>query len=184
MAAAKLSTEKRILIAGAILLIACAVFYYYYTSPVKKELALVEEENNLLNIQVTAAQQYVGKLAELRKEANRANSQLASLKQMLPDIKGTPSVIRQTHKMAVDSGLRLTGFTPGPSIEHDYYVSWPIQLTMEGSFHNISVFFEKTGNFSRIIGIEDLDITAVTGDMKPDKTIKASCQANTYVYTE
>lgn len=184
MVAAKLSTERKILIIALIVLIACGIFYHYYTSPVKKELALVEEEINLLDIQVTAAQQYVGKLAELRKEANRADLQLASLKMMLPDIKGTPSVIRQTHKMAVDSGLRLTGFTPGPSVEHDFYASWPIQLTMEGSFHNLSVFFEKTGNFSRIISIEDMEITAVTGEMRPDKTIKASCQANTYVYTE
>lgn len=184
MATAKLSTERKILIIAVILLIACGIFYHYYTSPVKKELALVEEEINLLDIQVAAAQQYVGKLAELRKEATRANLQLASLKMMLPDMRGIPSVIRQTHKMAVDSGLRLTSFTPGPSIEHAYYNSWPIQLTMEGTFHNLSIFFEKTGNFSRIIGIDDMEITAVTGEMRPDKTITASCQANTYVYIE
>ena len=182
MADIKLSTEKKVMIIAALLLIACGVFYYYYTSPIKKELTAVQEEVSLLNIQVTAAQQYVGRLAELNKEAKRANLQLEELKQMLPDRRGTPAVIRQTHKMAVDSGLRMTGFTPGAIVEHEYYEAWPIQLTMEGTFHSLSMFFEKTGNFSRIISIEDLEITAVTKDARPDKTIQASCQANTYVY--
>lgn len=182
MAAVKLSTEKKIFILTAILLIACGLFYYYYTSPVREEINLIEEEISLLNIRVTAAQQYVGKLAELKKETQKADLQLKELLTMLPDRRGTPDVIRQTHKMAVDSGLRMTGFTPGPLVEHDYYEAWPIQLTVEGSFHNLSMFFEKTGNFSRIISIDDLEITAVTKDAKPDKTIQASCQANTYVY--
>ena len=182
MAAAKLSTDHKIYILTAVIILACGIFYYYYTSPVRAELTLIEEEISLLNIRVTAAQQYVGKLAALREEARKADLQLASLLRMLPDRRGTPDVIRQTHKMAVDSGLKMTGFTPGPSVEHNYYEAWPIQLTMEGSFHNLSMFFEKTGNFARIISIEDLEITAVEKDAKPDKTIRASCQANTYVY--
>lgn len=124
----------------------------------------------------------MGKLADLKEKSRKADLQLAALLEMLPDRRGTPDVIRQTYKMAVDSGLKMTGFTPGPSVEHSYYEAWPIRLTMEGSFHNLSKFFEKTGNFTRIISIEDLEITAVEKDAKPDRTIRASCQANTYVY--
>lgn len=184
MAIEKLSTTKKIMILAAMLVLVCGLFHYYYTIPIKKELTTVNDEINLLNIKIMAAQQYVGKLAELKKENVQINARLAALKTMLPDRKETPEVIRQTNRMAVDAGLHLTGFTPGVSVEHDYYEAWPIQLTMEGSFHTLSTFFEKTGGFSRIISIENLEVTAVADDPRPDKTIQATCKANTYVYIE
>lgn len=184
MAAANLSTDKNILILTAIVLISCGIFYYYYTVPVKSELAAVEAEIELLDIKVAAAQQYIGKLTRLKEEVTAINQQLAELQGMLPGRRETSAVIRQTHQMAIDSGLRLTGFTPGASVEHDYYEAWPIQLTMEGSFHELGLFFEKTGNFSRIISIDDLEIQGITENPRPDKTIRATCKANTYVYIE
>lgn len=184
MALEKPSADTKIIILAAVIILACGIFYYYYTRPVNQELGLINNEINLLEIKVTAAQQYVGKLDKLKKETARLSAQLEGLKAMLPNRKETPAVIRQTYDMAAKSGLRLTGFTPGGTVEYDYYEAWPIELTMEGSFHNLSLFFEKTGNFTRIINIENLEITALAEDAKPGKTIKASCEANTYVYIE
>ena len=183
MAPLKNSADTKIIILAVIVILACAIFYYYYTRPVSRELASIQDEINLLDIKVTAAQQYIGKLDALKKETAELEVQLAELKTMLPNRKETPSVIRQTFDMAAKSGLRLTGFTPGGTVEYDYYESWPIELTMEGSFHNLSSFFEKTGNFARIINIKDLEITAIEG-AQPGRTIRASCEANTYVYID
>jgi len=182
--AATPSADKKILILAVIVVIACGIFYYFYTRPIKTERTSIGQEIELLEVKVAAAQQYIGKLNELKKEGSELNGQLEELKEMLPDRRETPSVIRQTHTMAADSGLRLTGFTPAAAVEHGYYEAWPIQLSMEGSFHNLSMFFEKTGNYSRIISIEDLEISAVDEDPRPDKTIRATCKANTYVYIE
>lgn len=183
MAAAS-STDKKILVLAVIVVIACGIFYNFYTRPIKAERVSIDQEIELLEIKVAAAQQYIGKLNDLKVEVSELNRELEELKSMLPDRRETPAVIRQTHTMAADSGLRLTGFTPGTAVQHDYYEAWPIQLSMEGSFHNLSMFFEKTGNYSRIISIEDLQINAVTENPSPDKTIQATCKANTYVYIE
>jgi len=184
MAPGKISADTKVIIVAVIAILACGIFYYYYTRPVKKEIASMQEEIDLLDIKVTSAQQYIGKLDTLKKETAFLASELAELKTMLPNRKETPSVIRHTFNMAAQSGLRLTGFTPHTTVAYDYYEAWPIELTMEGSFHNLSNFFEKTGNFRRIINITDMEITALTEGAKPGKTIKASCEANTYVYIE
>lgn len=184
MAAAKSSADRNILILAFVIIIGCFVFYYFYSRPLTREISAINDEINLLDMKVTAAQQYIGKLNQLKKEINNINQQLEEMKTILPDRRETPEVIRQTNQMAVESGLSLIGFTPEPAIEHQYYEAWPIKLTMEGSFHNLGLFFEKTGNFSRIISIEDLEIQAVAENPKPEKTVQATCKANTYVYLD
>ena len=60
------------------------------------------------------------------------------------------------------------------------HAEWPINLELDGTYHNLALFFDRVGKFTRIVNISALE---VKGKDKPDanSTITATCVATTFV---
>jgi type IV pilus assembly protein PilO len=65
----------------------------------------------------------------------------------------------------------------------DYYEEWPINIDVDGSYHNLGMFFDRVGRLKRLVNIGDLKVKSQR-DQTPSKTISVSCVATTYVYVE
>jgi len=72
------------------------------------------------------------------------------------------------------------GFKPAPIVTKQVHAEWPINLELEGNYHNLATFFDRLGKFTRIVNISGLD---VKGKDKPEAntTITATCIATTFV---
>lgn len=68
-----------------------------------------------------------------------------------------------------------------PEIE-TFYKEIPIKITVNGSFHNTAVFFDKIAKLSRIINIEEMSIELK--DVKPGPFVSTSCVLKTYMFLE
>ena len=60
------------------------------------------------------------------------------------------------------------------------HAEWPINLELDGTYHNLALFFDRVGKFTRIVNISALE---VKGKDKPDanSSITATCVATTFV---
>ncbi len=85
--------------------------------------------------------------------------------------------------MTEQGSFDLLRFTPGNFTDRDFYSEWPIAIRLNGSYHNLALFFDRVGRFSRIINIEKLKITALPNSLK-GHTISASFTAKTFIYRE
>jgi len=65
----------------------------------------------------------------------------------------------------------------------DAYQEWPINVDMEGSYHNLGMFLDKVSRLSRLVNVGTMKIKSQTTP-KPGNTILVSCVATTYVYVE
>ena len=72
-------------------------------------------------------------------------------------------------------------FTPGDFVQKEFYAEWPIDIQVEGTYHNLALFFDRMSRFSRIINVEELKINSL--DNVPGKSIAASFVAKTFIYT-
>jgi type IV pilus assembly protein PilO len=65
----------------------------------------------------------------------------------------------------------------------EYYQEWPINVEVDGNYHNLGVFFDRVSRLSRLVTIGNVKIKP---QQKPTatKTVNASCVATTYVYVE
>ena len=63
----------------------------------------------------------------------------------------------------------------------EFYSEWPIEIVVDGTYHNLALFFDRMSRFSRIINVEDLKINAL--DNAPGKSIAANFVAKTFIYT-
>ena len=55
--------------------------------------------------------------------------------------------------VAAQSNLTIKGFKPAPTVTKQLHAEWPITLELEGTYHNLAIFFDRVGKFTRIVNI-------------------------------
>jgi type IV pilus assembly protein PilO len=124
------------------------------------------------------------KLPQFREEVKRLELELEKLRRILPSTRNTEEIIKKI-KSLVDQGdftLRKLTFPPLSAPSTDPYSEWPISVSVDGRYHDLALLFNKLGNFSRIMNVEQIAIRA-TGSQET-KTIAADFVAKTFVYVE
>jgi len=121
------------------------------------------------------------KLAQFREEVKRLELELSKLLQILPSKRNTEELIKRIETLTRQGDFNLKKFTPGEFVPKEFYSEWPIDISLEGTYHNLALFFDRMSRFSRIINVEDLKVNGI--DNAPGKSIAANFVAKTFIYT-
>ena len=81
------------------------------------------------------------------------------------------------------SNLAIQGFKPAPSVTKQLHAEWPIALQLDGTYHNLAMFFDRVSKFSRIINVSNITIRGKEKP-QPNSTISVDCVATTFVLLE
>jgi len=182
---ASLPQKTQLYILSVLMLALVGIFYQYMISPLRIDLSTLLTENEKLRAEMEGSEIVRRQVAALKQAVSKQEQQLDRLRRILPERKETAAVIRQIHKLAVDSRLRIKSFTPQATINNDFYEDWPILIAMEGNFFTLGSFFEKVGNFERLINVNGISIQALDEDeASPSTSLRATCTATTFVYIE
>lgn len=158
-------------------------FWYFYWNPAvqqetKKQADLENLRADIRKLEITA-----NKLEEFKREVALREATLDKLKQILPPEKETPDLMRKVQYLASESSLTIRRFTPGPTVSKNFYQEWPINVDVEGSYHNLALFFDRVGRLPRLVNAGNVKIRA-QGKPTPTNTIAVGCVATTYVYVD
>ncbi len=200
----KLPLAGQLLVALLVAALIVGGFWWFYWSPKQVEeqqktaqLETLRKDIQQLEITASKLQAFTQKLADLER-------QLDQLKQILPAAKEMPNLIRRVQALASESSLKITTFTPGRQVRkefssapppapgrpaaappgpQDYYEEWPINIGLEGTYHNLGLFFDKVALLQRLVNVGDVSIKA-NAKQTITSTITVSAVATTYVYVE
>jgi len=187
-------------------------YYFVHNDLVAQEEAKSKELSDLQadirNLEVTA-----NKLQEFQREVQLREAKLETLKRILPADKETPELMKKVQYLAAQSNLLIRNFTPGQTVNREfpiegqpspkpgqppqqppkpgqpqqppteYYQEWPINVDVDGSYHNLGLFFDRVSRLSRLVNVGNVKIKAQASP-KPSNTIGVSCVATTFVYVE
>jgi len=166
--------------------LAGAVLYATETLAVKDmkaTIAATEQKITELDQKIQQGRAAERKLPQFREEVKRLELELEKLRRILPSTRNTEEIIKKL-KSLVDQGeftLRRLAFPPlGAGSET--YAEWPIAVAVDGRYHDLAILFNRLGNFSRIINVENIKISAL--GTQETKTISAEFVAKTFVYVE
>ena len=167
----------------ALAVVGCGLFYYYYEEPVRADMVSRQEQLRVLKADITTGLTTAKKLPEFRQQVADLESRLANLKAILPEEKDAADLLNRMQTVASLSNMTIKGFKPAPTVTKQLHAEWPITLELEGTYHNLAIFFDRVGKFTRIVNISGVD---VRGKTTPDRnsTITASCVATTFVLLE
>ncbi|MDX1500940.1 MAG: type 4a pilus biogenesis protein PilO [Thermoanaerobaculia bacterium] len=171
------------LIAG--LFVAFALYYGAHVWLLKpKQQTLAAQESQLAGLQAKIQEGRAAKvqLPRFREEVRRLELELDRLLRILPSRRNTPELLRRVRDLTEQGDFELLRFTPGGEVPKDFFSEWPIDISLRGGYHNLALFFDRVGRFSRIINIENLRVSA-TNDGSPH-TLSATFQAKTFVYRD
>jgi type IV pilus assembly protein PilO len=163
---------------------AYGAFYYYYEQPVQAEFAIRRSQLDGLRAEITKGLATARQLPAFEAEVKDLETRLDNLKAVLPEEKDAADLLRRMQTVAAQSSLVIKSFKPSPVITKELHAEWPIQLELEGSYHNLATFFDRVGKFTRIVNITGVDVKGNNRPGNTDITISASCVATTFVLLE
>jgi Tfp pilus assembly protein PilO len=151
--------------------------------PIKDDIARGEGTLAELQTKIQEGRAAKQQLPKFREEVRQLELELDKLLRILPARRNTPDLLRRIRSLAEQGDFALKRFTPKDLSDKEFFSEWPIEVSIDGSYHNLALFFDRISRFSRIINIENLQISAIS-DPKSPHTITASFNAKTFVYKE
>ncbi|MEO8191978.1 MAG: type 4a pilus biogenesis protein PilO [Acidobacteriota bacterium] len=169
---------------GIGLVLAVAVHYLWFRG-INQDIARKTDELKGLQDEISKGRAAERKLSQFREEVKRLELELAKLLQILPSARNTEDLIKRIETLTRQGDFSLKKFTPGEPIGKDFYSEYPIEISLDGTYHNLALFFDRMSRFSRIINVEDMKVGGLDGNTAggAGKSISASFTAKTFIYT-
>jgi type IV pilus assembly protein PilO len=123
------------------------------------------------------------RLPEFRQQVTDLERRLDELKNILPDQRDAQDILRRVHTLASQSNLKILAFNPKSSTKKTMHEEWPIEMQIEGTYHDLGFFFDRIARFPRIINVGDVNIRA-REQQSSTSTITARYTAMTFVLLE
>ena len=122
-------------------------------------------------------------LPQFMEEVERLELELDKLLRILPSRRKTEDLLRRIRSLTEQGDFLLRRFTPRSLSQlDDFYSEWAIQIELDGSYHNLALFFDRLSRFSRIVNVEDLKISPHRGGGEDaHHTIRANFTAKTFL---
>ena len=166
---------QRLLIAAllglGILYVFFGTSYLPITFPAQRvEIQKLAEESEKLNRELERANLIVGNMAKLEREFEYLHRQWAVAQDLLPEDNEISALLRQITAAGTQSGLEFVRFAPQPAIGHGFFTENPVDVEVEGSYHQVGSFISQLSNLNRIINVRNLNLKGVkpTDQGKPE----------------
>ena len=175
-------------VAGMLGLVLAGAIYFagnhYLLKPRQQNLEQLDGKLLELQAKIQEGRAAKAQLPQFRQEVQRLELELDKLLRVLPARRNTPELLRRIRDLTEQGDFDLMRFTPGNFVDQEFYSEWPIAVSLDGTYHNLALLFDRVSRFSRIINIEKLKVNTVRTSDGGDHTISASFTAKTFVYKE
>ena len=146
---------------GVLLVIAVVVvFKYVKGNAMEGDIGRKERQLQTLEREINEGRAAMKSLPQFREEVDRLQLELDKLLRILPSRRNTEDLLRRIRRLTEQGDFDLLRFTPRGLSKRDFYSEWPIAISLNGSYHNLALFFDRIRRFSRIINVENVRISA------------------------
>ncbi|MDP3029124.1 MAG: type 4a pilus biogenesis protein PilO [Deltaproteobacteria bacterium] len=175
--------KQKILIYIGILAALVAVFVVVLIGPQFKKIGKLRGELEDAQATLSRVKHKAANLAQFKAELEVTKAQFQRALLLLPDKKEIPSLLTNISSLGNEAGLEFILFKPKEEVPKDFYAEIPIEIIVEGPYHNVGVFFDKVSKLPRIVNISNV---SMTDPQKAHGTmmVKTSCLATTYRFAE
>jgi type IV pilus assembly protein PilO len=162
---------------------AAGAFWNYYAVPRNADIATRQATLAQIRADINRGLTTARRLPEFRAEVSKLELQLDQLRAVLPEQQDVADLLNRVNAMATQSNLRVLGFIPRATTKKTLHTEWPIGLQLEGSYHDLGMFFERISKFPRIINVGDMKVKA-RENQSDRATVTIDVTATTFVLAE
>lgn len=146
-----------------------------------------EEHNAEEATELNLRTEYKSKLAQavnleaLKKQREQVLQYVTQLEKQLPSKAEMDALLSDINQAGLGRSLQFELFRPGQVNVKEYYAELPIAVKVTGTYHDIGAFVADVANLSRIVTLNNLALSPVTGK---DGTLALELTAKTFRYLD
>lgn len=179
----KLSTPKKLGILGIIILLIVLVLGQYLLLPAYEKLDAKDQEYTKLEQDLNEKKRVAQDPKVFEAKLESVKRDLEIKKAQLPDKKEIPQLLTTISSLGKESGLSFLLFRPKPEVPKEFYAEIPVEIKVEGGYHEVASFFSRVGNLDRIVNITNV-IMEKPKDQGGTMILTTSCLATTFMFIE
>jgi type IV pilus assembly protein PilO len=174
-----------VLVRSLIIMVVCAAVlgagYYFDTQDQQVELnrVIAEEEGYWSTFE--NKQRKAANLEAYKTQMKEMEESFGTMLRQLPSKTEVADLLVDITQTGLASGLEFELFKPKNEVKEEFYAVLPIDVKIEGFYHNIGEFVSGIAALPRIVTIHDIRLTV--GD-KESKRLKMEATAKTYRYLD
>jgi len=178
---AKLPSQQKALIVAGIGLVIVALFLYVvpgYLSQ-RDRLKNLRNQHSQKEHELATYKAIDTELPKFREELEKLNKKLTDALIKLPNTADIDKFLVDINNLGKSSALSLQNITPKPEVPKGFYADIPVDVKLNGGYHDIATFFDRVGKLTRIVNINNVSFEAPLA--APGRTmINAVFQAVTF----
>ena len=141
--------------------IAVVAGWFLLLSTATEELDASRQQEPKLQADYVSRLRQAVNLSELRKQKLQVQEYVTQLEKQLPGKAEMDALLSDINQAGLGRGLQFELFRPGQMQIKDYYAELPISIRVNGRYHDIGSFAADVANLSRIVTLQNLNITPV-----------------------
>lgn len=149
-----------------------------------EQLESARRDTQKLNNDLTAENAKVANLRKFEEEVETLKKQREEMTDKLPADEEIASLLQKIHSQGKIVGLEINRFERDAPKVAELFVRIPVKMTLSGTFHQIATFFYYVGKLTRIVNVEDINLTIDRKDPKAAASLQATCTATTFMYRD
>lgn len=173
--------------AGAILLAVVALPMYFlsdlypltYASR-SKNVAELTVKHETLSRDLEKARLLVRNLERVEQEYAILHQQWNVAQTLLPEKNQMPDLLRKVTAAGQQSGIEFELFRPKAPFSQGFYSDNPIEVRIQGGYHQTGVFLSRLANLNRIVNVSDLKIKGLDQSSGSPSTMETDLVLTAY----
>ncbi|GLS82171.1 type 4a pilus biogenesis protein PilO [Paraferrimonas haliotis] len=145
----------------AAILLAAVVYggHYFFISDRLQSLEQAQAEEQTLRGDFQMKYRLAANLMLYREQLKELEARFAELLKMLPSENEMPGLIDDMSYVAADAGLAIGSLEWEQEIERDFYIEFPIRMSVTGNYHEYGEFVSGVARLPRIVSLHDFKVT-------------------------
>ena len=144
---------------GALIGVLIVGWFFYWNTQFDELSRGQAEEVSLQEGYKTRIQQSIN-LDGLRAQKVQVAQFVSSLEKQLPSKAEMDALLSDINQAGLGRGLQFQLFRPGQAVAKDYYAELPIEIKLDGNYHDIGAFASDVAHLSRIVTLNNLSVNA------------------------
>ncbi len=178
----KLTKVQRIAISAVIFGLIAGGFIYFLYWPKFEQINRLNTQLEKLEDKLKTAKRNAKDLNKFKAKMKEAEAQFQMAMKKLPEKEEIPSLLSSISNSGQQVGLEFLLFEPKAEKRKEFYAEIPVAMNIKGDYHNLALFFDQVARLSRIVNIQNIQMTSGKG--KNRKDLNTKCMAVTYKFVE
>ncbi len=151
-----LDMKQKMLIVAAACILPCVAFFFLVYSPKNNEIKTLETNKSGIEEEIRKVEKVARDLDKHKAEMAEIQRQFSEASLLLPDEKEIPSLLTTISGQATASGLDVLSFKPLGEKPQQFYAEIPVDIAVQGAFHDVGVFLDKISKLPRIVSVNNI----------------------------